>query len=151
MKRWLPWVALAVVLVVALTVGAQRRSAPQSLDAHVLRVADGIKCPICQGQSAADSDSAASQAIRDEIRSRIEQGQSDSTIRAYLVSRYGRDILLKPPASGVSGLVWILPVMAFVLAIGGLALAFSRWRRSRSDGVVTEADEALVEQALRSS
>jgi len=121
-------VALAVVLVVALAVGARHRSS-ESLDAHVRRLALQVKCPTCSGQSAADSNAAASEAIRDEIRTRLDQGQSDGEIRAFLVSRFGRDILLKPPASGVSGLVWALPVVVFVAAFAALVVSFRRWRR----------------------
>src|SRR3954471_511936 len=98
MRKWLPWGALAVVLIVALVAGT-RHHGNESLDAHVRRVASQVKCPQCQGESAADSNAASSQAIREEIRTRIQQGQSDSEIKAFLVSRFGRDILLKPPAN----------------------------------------------------
>jgi cytochrome c-type biogenesis protein CcmH len=128
LKRWAPWAVLAVVLVGALAIGSQHKG-KEPLDAHVRRIAEQVKCPTCQGESAADSNAAASQAIRDEIRTRLQQGQSDGEIRAFLVSRFGRDILLKPPASGVSGLVWALPVVAFVAAAAGLVVSFRRWHR----------------------
>src|SRR5205809_8020058 len=127
MKRWLPWVGLVVVLAIALVVGTSAQHHDTSLDAHVRRVASDVRCPTCEGQSAADSNAASSEAIRDEIRTRLQQGQSDGDIRGFLVSRFGRDIILKPPASGVSGLVWALPVMAFVAAAGALIFSFRRW------------------------
>ena len=128
MTKWVPWLAMVVVLAVALAIGA-RHSGSESLDSHVRRIASQVKCPTCQGESAADSNAASSEAIRDEIRTRLQQGQTDGEIKSFLVSRFGRDILLKPPASGVSGLVWALPVVAFVAAGGGLFVAFRRWRR----------------------
>ena len=146
-RRWGPWLALALVLVVALVAGTRGQHHDANLDAHVRRVGSAVRCPTCEGQSVADSNAAASQAIREDIRTRIQEGQSDDAIRAFLVSRYGRDILLTPPASGASGLVWALPVMAFVIAVGGLGMAFRRWR-VRTDAVVTDADEALVDAAL---
>ena len=88
-----------------------------------------------------------SQAIRDEVRRRVIVGQGDGEIRAFLVSRYGKDILLRPEAHGISALVWELPVAAFVVAIAGLVVAFRRWR-VRTGVVVTPEDRALVEQAL---
>jgi cytochrome c-type biogenesis protein CcmH len=127
-RRWAPWIALGVVLVIALAIGA-RRQPSQTVDAHVRRIASQVRCPTCEGQSVADSNAAASEAIRDEIRTRLQQGQSDGQIKAFLVSRFGRDILLKPPADGIDGLVWALPVVVFVAAAGGLFIAFRRWRR----------------------
>ncbi len=44
-------------------------------------------------------------------------------------------------------LVWILPVGALLLAVGGLALAFRRWRRQPALAA-TDEDRALVEAAL---
>ena len=149
MKRWIPWLGLVVVLAVALVIGTSTQHHDTSLDAHVRRVASDVRCPTCEGQSAADSNAASSQAIRDDIRTRIQQGQSDSEIKAFLVSRYGTDILLKPPASGISSLVWALPVIAFVLAVAGLAVAFRRGR-VRAGVAVSPEDQAIVDEALRS-
>lgn len=148
-RRLLPWLALVVVVVGALTIGAGRSGGHRDLESHVRHVAAQVKCPTCQGLSAAESDAAASQAIRDEIRKRIQDGQSDGQIKAFLVSRFGQDILLKPEATGVSGLVWALPVIAVVCGAGGLAFAFVRWR-SRAQAIATAADRELVEEALKS-
>ncbi len=76
----------------------------------------------------------------------MEAGQSRSLIEQELRDRYGTDILLRPPASGVAGLVWVLPVVAFVLAFVGIAFAFRRWRVSGA--AVTDADRELVARAL---
>lgn len=148
-RRFLPWMALVVVVVGALMIGSGRGGGHTSLDSHVQHIAAQIKCPTCQGLSAAESDAAASKAIRDEIRARLQQGQTDSQIKSYLVSRFGQDILLKPEASGIGGLVWALPVVAVVCGAAGLAFAFVKWR-SRAQATATAADRALVEKALRS-
>jgi cytochrome c-type biogenesis protein CcmH len=125
-RKWLPWVGLAVVVVVALAVGSSRHSS-DSPAARTTRIAKEVRCPTCRGLSAAESDAKAAEAVRTEIRSRVDQGQSDEEIRAYLASRYGDDILLRPEGSGVTGLVWALPVIVLVAGIGGLVLAFRRW------------------------
>jgi cytochrome c-type biogenesis protein CcmH len=119
---------MAVVLAVALVIGVRDRGSTDPLDrAHALE--QSIKCPTCRGQSVAESDAPASKAIRTEIARRIGAGQSDDTIRDYFAAQYGQDILLRPAASGWAGLVWIVPVVAGVLAAAGLAFAFWRWRR----------------------
>jgi cytochrome c-type biogenesis protein CcmH len=130
MRRWAPWLALFVVVVVALAIGASGSGRGGSTAAaRADRLAKSVRCPTCRGLSAAESDAKAAQAVRTEIRSRVDVGQSDGQIRAYLASRYGDDILLKPEGSGVTALVWALPVVAAVCGAAGLAFAFRRWQQ----------------------
>lgn len=138
---------MAAVLVVALAIGAQRPG-PVTAAQRAHHIATQVRCPECREQSAADSDAAAARAVRDEILRRVRAGQSDSEIRAFLVSRYGRDILLKPPGTGIAGLVWALPVAGLVVAVVALAATFRRWR-SRSGRAPTDDDRARVAEALR--
>ena len=128
MRRWLPWLALAAVLAVALLVGAGRHGGRATPAQRAHRIAGELRCPTCRSLSAAESDAKAAKAVRDEIGRRVRAGESDSEIRAYFVSRYGRDILLEPEGTGVAAIVWVLPVAALVCGIAGLALYFRRRR-----------------------
>ncbi|MEY2418500.1 MAG: cytochrome c-type biosis protein CcmH [Actinomycetota bacterium] len=141
------WLALAaavlVAVVVALTGGTDHHAtAAQRADA----IAHNVRCPTCRGQSVAESASPAAQAIRTEVRRRIDAGQSRQQIEAYLETRYGSDILLTPPRSGIGGLVWIVPVVAVVVGGGALVLALQRWSR-RSLAHPSDEDRALVARA----
>ena len=147
MKGRLPWLLMALVLAVALAIGAQGHSGPRTEAQRVKHIASEIRCPTCRNQSAAESDAAAAKAVRDEITRRVRAGESDGEIVAFMVSRYGSDILLKPEGSGVASLVWALPVVAVVVALAGLAVAFRRWR-ARPGVEVSAADRALVEREL---
>ncbi|MGH9186692.1 MAG: cytochrome c-type biogenesis protein [Acidimicrobiales bacterium] len=129
MTRRLSWVGLAIVLVAALGVAGFGDRSPRNLAERVETIAATIRCPTCQSQSAADSDAPASEAIRQEIRTRLGRGETSGQIRTYFASRYGESILLTPSSSGVTALVWILPVVALVLAASGVGWAFLRWRR----------------------
>ena len=128
MRRSLPWLALAAVLAVALVVGAGRHGGRATPAQRAHRIAGELRCPTCRSLSAAESDAKAAKAVRDEIARRVRAGESDSEIRAYFVSRYGRDILLEPEGTGVAAIVWVLPVAAVVCGIAGLALYFRRRR-----------------------
>lgn len=146
-RRW-SWLAMAAMVVVALAVGAGGDKAPRTEAERVRAVASEVRCPTCRGLSAADSDAKAAQAIRDEIRTRMRAGQGDDAIRSYLVSRYGKDILLRPGGRGVAGLVWVLPVAAAVVALAALVAAFRRWRAPAEPAPVSPGDRALVAEAL---
>ncbi len=132
MKLKLSYTLMTVVLAGALWAGTHS-SAPATPEQLALALEQSIKCPVCRGQSVAESDSEASKAIRTEITRRIDEGQSDDEIRAFFAQTLGDDILLRPPSSGVAGLVWVLPVVGLVVAGGGIALAFMRWRRWGSE------------------
>lgn len=145
-KPWLPWFAMALVLAVALTVGGTRTREPDTLQDRVTAVAKTVKCPTCRGESVADSNAPISKEIRRDIAMRLESGQSPAEIRRAYVAQWGDEILLTPSGSGVSGLVWAIPVVAVVLAAAGLVVVFRRWRTTGSPHV-TDVDRALVERA----
>jgi cytochrome c-type biogenesis protein CcmH len=141
----LNWVGLGLVLVVALAIGARGGSGPPTEDQRVRGITSVIRCPTCRGLSAEQSDAPSAESIRDEVRRRVEAGETDAAIKDYLVSRYGEDILLQPR----SRLVWGLPIVAVVIAVGALVVVVRR-RRVPSAARVSAADEELVERALRS-
>lgn len=128
MKLKFSYVLMAVVVAVALWAGTHGHHAATP-DERALALEQTIKCPVCRGQSVAESDSEASKAIRTEVARRIDAGQSNDEIRAYFAQTLGDDILLRPPSSGFAGLIWVLPVAGLVAAGGVIALAFVRWRR----------------------
>lgn len=143
------WIVMALVAAIALSVGGTGGRAPQTEAERVRSIASGVQCPSCQGLSAAESDAIAAQAVRDAIREGIRDGQSDEEIRAFLVSRFGDEILLRPKATGISALVWAIPVVALVMAFAGLVATFRRWKREQEGPEPTDDDRRLVESALR--
>jgi cytochrome c-type biogenesis protein CcmH len=145
---WVPWAVMAVIVVVALAVGTFTGSETVTPADRVLALTQSIRCPQCAGQSVAESDVAVSREIRREIAQRVEQGETDDQIRAYFSSAFGPDAILTPPTDGVSGLVWVLPVVAVVAALVGLGVAFRRWSSVPSIHA-TDDDRALVDLALR--
>jgi cytochrome c-type biogenesis protein CcmH len=146
-RRWVPWLVLGAVAVVVLAIGVQR-SGHLSLDQETQHIAGEVRCPVCEGQSAAQSDSPASQQIRTQIHQELAAGQRQGQILSALVAAYGPGILEKPEAQGVGLVVWVVPVIAVILAIAGLGAAFARWR-PRQGGEVSDADRTRVERALR--
>ncbi|MDQ4068987.1 MAG: cytochrome c-type biogenesis protein CcmH [Actinomycetota bacterium] len=148
MSRRLNWLVLALVLAGALAVGSRRESGPPTEDQRVQRISSVVRCPTCRGLSAAQSDAPAAESIRDEIRRRVQAGETDTQIKEYLVSRFGEDIILQPEPEGVGLLVWALPVAAGTAAVAGLVLVLRR-RQVRPGRKVSASDQALVEEAMR--
>lgn len=145
---WLAWAAMAVIVVVALFIGTTREDGPKTAQDRVTAIARTIRCPTCGGQTVADSNGSTSKALRIDIADRVAQGQTDDEIREAYVVAYGPETLLTPSASGVVGIVWILPVVVGALALAGLVVVFTRWRRIPAMSA-TDADRDLVATAQR--
>ena len=146
-RRWGPWIAVAVLAVTALSIAAfGTRSAPTAQD-RVSSISRSVKCPVCSGESVAESNAPASQEIRRQIAEQVQQGQSDDQIRSFYAAKYGQAILLTPSASGVNALVWILPVVALAVGIAALIIVFRRWSSMPAERA-TDADRLLVASAL---
>lgn len=142
------WLAILAILAVSLAVGARGAQGPPSPAERVEHLTSQVRCPTCRSQSVADSDAPAAVAIRDEIRRRVGQGESDTAILNFLVDRFTEDVRLNPAAKGVGVLVWALPVLGVLVVSGCIAAVFLRRSRQRSAGA-TDADRELVERALR--
>ena len=145
MRKWWAWIALGVVVVVALAIVVWPHG-EQSAAARGHNLETQLKCPECEGLSVADSNAPTSLAIRADIKKRIRQGQNDDVIRQAYVDRYGEQILLQPQGSGISLLVWVLPVVVLVVGAFGIGFVLARNRRAPMLHA-SEADEQLVERA----
>ncbi|MET0903925.1 MAG: cytochrome c-type biogenesis protein CcmH [Acidimicrobiales bacterium] len=142
------WIVIGAVVLVSLGRAAFDDGPPRSTEEQVEAIARTLKCPVCESQSVADSDVAASRAIRAEIARLVEEGESPNDVRAAIGASFGEQVQLIPPASGFAGLVWILPVVVLIVALAGVSAALARWRR-RARSTPSDDDRALVEEALR--
>jgi cytochrome c-type biogenesis protein CcmH len=112
------------------------------------QMAGELRCLVCQNESLASSTAELAIDLRREVRSLIEQGQSDADIRSFLVSRYGDFVLYKPEVKPVTWPLWFGP---FVLLLGGLALALRLMRRKPAAPVpLTDSERERARQLLES-
>ena len=122
------FVLLVVALVAPLlSAGAQRPRTDAELDSLTRSVASQLRCPVCQGESILDSPASLAQEMRTLVRTQLAQGKSPDDVKAYFVSKYGEWILLAPPASGFTLLVYALPLAALLLGAAVVFFAVRRW------------------------
>jgi len=134
---WSLWVAVALAVPVApVDEGAPEpiegvtpdSTAPADVEAVARQIGLGLRCPVCQGLSAADSTSPAAVNMQRRIRELVAQGYSRAQIEAYFVSRYGEWVLLAPTGEGLNQVVWIGPAAALVVALGAALMVVGRRR-----------------------
>lgn len=147
-QQWWWWAAMGVVVVVAIVVGAGSPPKTGMSDERLFSIAGRLKCLQCVGESVAASQAPLAVQFRQEIRDRMQRGDTDDEILDFFAQRYGQQVLLTPPSSGIGGLVWVIPVIVVAAAVLLLGSVFRRWRSERGDRHATPADEALVADAL---
>ena len=142
-------ITAAVVLLVALAAPAlavlpDERLADAALEARARALSQELRCLVCQNQSIDDSNADLAHDLRVLVRERLTAGDSDRQILAYLTSRYGDYVLLRPPVKPATWLLWFGPPL--LLAAGGLAI-LAAWRRRRVDALPGMAALSSDEQA----
>jgi cytochrome c-type biogenesis protein CcmH len=146
LKRWwVPWLGLTVVVVIAVAVLIGRSGLSHSPKARAVRLENELACPVCTGESVADSNAPESRAIRVDVARRIHAGQSDEEIRDAYVAIYGEHVLLTPSNGGLGVIAWGVPVIAIVLGAAGITFALRRSSRSPRLAA-TAADADIVER-----
>ena len=88
-------------------------------------------CPVCPGESIDQSQNPLAIQMREIIKDKLDQGWSDQQVKDYFVERYGPSILLSPPSSGVSLIIWIVPPIIIVFAILILILVIKSMTKNR--------------------
>ena len=92
-----------------------------------------LRCMVCQNQSIDDSEAPLARDLRLLVRERLTEGDSDQQVLDFLVSRYGRFVLLKPPLEWRTLLLWGLPPVALIVGLIGLLMK-ARRQNSAPDG-----------------
>jgi len=122
-------VKLLVLTLVALVLAAPAVASEQH---PTLPELEGqLMCPICEGETLAQSDSAPAQQIKAYIQRRIDQGATRSQIKHELVVMWGQRILAAPPPHGFDLLAWLLPIVGVLGGAAVLGVLAWRWTRER--------------------
>ena len=97
-------------------------------EAQAQALMEQLRCLVCQGQSIADSDAELAGDMRDLVRRRIAAGEKPSSVRTWLIQRYGSWISYKPTAEPAAWPLWLAPL---VLLLVGAWLIRQRIRLRR--------------------
>ena len=87
-----------------------------------------VMCPVC-GTLLELAESP--QATREKafIEGLVKEGQSKDEIKDALVEQYGDAVLAEPKGSGFSLSAYVVPIIAFIVAVILLAFAVWKWRK----------------------
>lgn len=159
------WHQLATALIIAMLVCSSAFAVEPdeilsdlALEARARSISGGLRCLVCQNQSIDDSNAPLARDLRLLVRDRLKAGDSDEDVRAYIVSRYGEFVLLRPPLNIRTVLLWLAPLLVLLAAITIAVRVFVRRQPSSGrtgaptlTGVEEEKLRALLAEADKSS
>lgn len=148
---------LALVLVASSAISAHANdaaplAADPALEARVMLIAEELRCLVCQNETIAASQAALAVDLRQQIRTRLRQGESPTQVIDFMVQRYGEFVRYRPAFNPTTALLWIGPFV--LLALAGFVLMKNIRRRAEpptafSDEEVQRLDGLLGRGAAR--
>ena len=103
-----------------------------------------LRCPKCQNQNLAGSNSEISEDLRRELHRLLIEGKSDKEIKGFMVARYGDFVLYKTPLKSSTIALWLLPV-ALILG-GAISLLLIVRQRAKVAVGITDNNLSDTEQ-----
>ena len=144
---------LALCGVAAQAIEATPLAADPALEARVMKVADELRCLVCQNETIAASQAALAIDLRRQIRTQLQQGQSETQILDFMVQRYGEFVRYRPAFNPTNALLWIGPFVLLGLAAFVLMMNIRRRAdasRELSDDERRRLGELLGNEVVRS-
>ena len=80
-------------------------------------ITKNLRCLICQGQSVYDSDSEFANSLKIVVDNKLKEGLSEDQIYEYFKIKYGEWILYDPGLNKNTYILWLLPILIFL--VGG--------------------------------
>lgn len=131
-RRVLPLLALV-------SLGGGRASLSPAELVRAEQVQQSLRCPICTGESIAESTNDISRAMRAEVERLVAEGRSEREIFEHFEARYGPFVLLDPPKEGANLVLWAGPLLA--LGLGGWWLwGILNRRQAKAETVTLSGD-----------
>ena len=147
MLRVFSFLLLAATAAWTLAKEAAPAAADPVLEHRVTALASELRCLVCQNQTLADSNAPLAEDLRNQVREKMRQGESDSEIVDYMVARYGDFVLYRPPLKLTTVLLWFGPLL---LLAGGFVVLLRRVlrRRPAQDLQMTESERKRALELL---
>lgn len=121
----------------------------EDLRQRYLVFVEEMRCPKCQNQNLAGSDSPIAHDLRRELYRLLDEGKSDDEIVDFMVARYGDFILYKPRVQSNTYVLWGAPLV--LLGLGFIVVILFGWanRRKQAPASMSAEDQARLDALLK--
>ena len=119
-----------------------------ALEQRARALSQNLRCLVCRNESIDESNADLARDLRVLVRERLVAGDTDDEVIDFVVARYGEYVLLNPPATGSTLILW-LSGPALLLFAAGLAFVYIRRRKEVSPTAeLSAAEKARLDKIL---
>jgi cytochrome c-type biogenesis protein CcmH len=141
------------VLMLCFSLAVQAKVAPNisadpALEARMMVIAEELRCLVCQNETIAASHADLAVDLKNQIRIKLNEGQSQKQILDFMVERYGDFVLYRPPLKTTTVLLWLGPFVLLGIAALMLVLNVRRRRRVAQPAALNDTDAAKARALL---
>jgi len=114
------------------------------IEQRLTKLAEELRCMVCQNETLAGSHSELAEDLRVEIRAQMAAGKNDQQVIEYLTERYGDFVLYNPPFKPVTFLLWLGPLLFLLI---GVTVWYQTMKRRRTMQEVPMDEKQLAAAA----
>jgi cytochrome c-type biogenesis protein CcmH len=121
-----------------------------AMESRARSISAELRCLVCQNQSIDDSNAPLARDLRILVRERLKAGDSDQAVKSFIVDRYGTYVLLRPPFSVHTAMLWLGPPILLLLTLAFLLMWSRRARLAagQSPSRLSGEEEARLKALL---
>jgi len=123
-------------------------AADPALERRTTRLAEELRCLVCQNQSLADSNAPLALDLKEQIREQVKAGRTDAQVVGFMVERYGDFVLYRPPFKATTVFLWAGPFLILAAAVVGLFWTLRRRRGIPAERELSDEDRARAAALL---
>ncbi len=152
--RRVAFVAIAVAAILAIpsahAVEPDEILPNPAMEQRARAISAELRCLVCQNQSIDDSNAPLARDLRLIVRERLKAGDTDDAVKNFVVARYGAYVLLRPPFSAETLILWLAPSALLLLTMIFLVFKVRRDRLIREARVeeLSPAEKSRLETLL---
>jgi cytochrome c-type biogenesis protein CcmH len=113
----------------------------EAVEQRLNKIAEELRCLVCQNESLAGSRADLAQDLRREVRKLIKEGKSDAEVMDFMVSRYGDFVRYRPPVKPTTWLLWGGPFLLLIAAVAALIVYLRRRGKAVGDTHLSKDDQ----------
>lgn len=123
---------------------AEDPASSAEIDRQLHEFSESIMSPYCPGMTLSGCPSPDARSLREEVRSRLAQGESQQSIRDTLVQRFGSELTGLPNTRRSAGAAYGIPSIMIAAGLLG-AVLFIRFGRKSGTGKKLESTDAVYD------